>query len=87
MPIKKNNTTSSGNNASSPLEEADKGNTIVTCSNPEVGPSTVPKNTHEVSIRMSEGEEEESAEVSEGEDDDQTTQETERELNDEKKFS
>ena len=87
MPRKKNNKTPTGNNASSSLEEADKGNTNVTRSSTEVGPSTVPKNTHEVSIRMPEGEEEESVEVSEGEDDDQTTQEMEGELNDEKEIS
>ena len=50
MPRKKNNKTPTGNNASSSLEEADKGNTIVTRSSTEVGPSTVPKNTHDVSI-------------------------------------
>ena len=86
MPRKKNNKTPTGNNASSSLGDPNKGNTIVTRSSTEVGPSTVPKNTHEVSIRMPEGEEKESVEVSKGEDDDQTTQETERELNDEKKF-
>ena len=52
-----------------------------------MGPSTVFKNTHEVSIRIPEGEEEESVEISEGEDDDQTTQETEVELNDDKEIS
>ena len=52
-----------------------------------MGPSTVPNNTHEVSIRMPEGEEEESVERSEGEDDDQTTQETEKEINDDKELS
>ena len=58
MPRKKNNKTPTGNNASSSLDEADKGNTIVTRSSTEVGRSTLLKNTHEVSIRMPEEEEE-----------------------------
>ena len=87
MPRKKNYKTPTGINASSSLEEADKGNTIVTRSSTEVGLSTVPKNTHEVSIRMPEGEEEESVEVSEGENDDQTTQEMEGGINDDKDLS
>ena len=79
MPKTKSNKTITGNNVSSSLEEADKGNTIVTRSSTKVGPSTVPKiNTHEVSIRMPEGEDEESDKISEGEEDDQTTQETEK---------
>ena len=86
MPRKKSNMTPTGNNASSSFEEADKGNIIVTHFSTEVGPSTVPKNTHEVSIRMPEREEEESVGRSEGEDDDQTTQETEGELNDDKEI-
>ena len=66
MMRKKNNKTSTDNNTSSSLEEADKGTTIVTRSSTEVGPSTVPTNTQEVSIRMPEEEEEEIVEVSEG---------------------
>ena len=87
MPRKKSNKTPTGNNASSFLEESDKHNTIVTRSNTEVRPSTVSINTHEVSIRMPEGEEEESDEISEGDNDDQTTQETEGEINDDKELS
>ena len=86
MPRKKSNKTPTGNNASSSFEEADRGNTIVTRLSTEVGPSTVSKSTHEVSIQMPEGEEKESVELSEGEDDDQTTQETEGEINDDKQL-
>ena len=81
MPKKKNNKTLTGNDASSFLQEADKNNTIVTRSSTKVGPSTVRKNTQEISIQMPEGKEEESVENAEGEDDEQATQETEGDLN------
>ena len=87
MPRKKSIKTPTGNNVSISLEEAEKGKTIVTLSSTEVRPSTVPKNTHEVLIWMPEGEEEESDVISEGEDDDQTTQDTEGEINNDKNLS
>lgn len=52
-----------------------------------MGPSTINKNSHEVSIRMPEGEDDERIEGSDSVEDDETTQETGVEANDEHDFS